>query len=184
MAIVVLAPSFHMFSKTLSSIVCCIALGIAGAGLSLASPIVSSAAGRVHDMNAVDALSLVTSFGYSGYFIGPPLFGGLAEMLGSLRWSFMVDAALILIIAAAAQGVPEDPAYKALMRSKSSEYEDEEGLLEDSVDISPISSISPTDRGTKLVRNRSVGDRIISMNNSHGDSDKESDYEGDCEKDI
>ena len=171
-----------MFSKTLSSIICCIALGIAGAGLSLASPIVSSAAGRVHDMNAVEALSLVTSFGYSGYFIGPPLFGGLAEMLGSLRWSFMVDAALILIIAAVAHGVPEDPAYISLMRSKNHEYDEEEKGLLEGINNSPTSSISPTDRG-EMIRNRSVGDRIVTMNNSFG-SDKESDYEGDCEKDI
>ena len=173
MAILVLAPSLHLFSKTLSSIICCIALGVAGAGLSLASPIVSSAAGRIHGMNAVDALSLVTSFGYSGYFIGPPLFGGLAEMLGSLRWSFLVDAAFILIIAVVAHGVPEDPVFKFLMRSKLYERE-EEGLLE-GINISPTSSISPTDRG-ETIRNRGVGDRIFSTNNSNS-SDRESDYE-------
>ena len=181
MVIVVIAPSFHIFSRTLSSIICCTALGIAGAGLSLASPIVSSAAGRVHGMNAVDALSLVTSFGYSGYFIGPPLFGGLAELFGSLRWSFMADAALILIIASVAHAVPEDPAYKSLMRLHKSHYyieEEEEGLL----DGTPTSSISPTDRGD-MIRNRSVGDRIVSMNSATG-SDGESDYKVDDEKDI
>ena len=172
MTILVLAPSLHIFSKTLSGGICCVALGVAGAGLSLASPIVSSAAGRVHGMNAVDALSLVTSFGYSGYFIGPPLFGGLAEMLGSLRWSFLVDAAFILVIAVVAHDVPEDPAFMSLIRSKSYDYE-EEGLLGD-VNISPTSSISPTDRG-ETIRNRSGGDRVFSLNNSIS-ADRESDY--------
>ena len=76
-----------------------VSLGVSGAGLSISSPIVSSSAGRVPGMVPAEAISIVTSFAYSGYFIGPPLFGGLAELLGSLQWSLLVDALLILVIA-------------------------------------------------------------------------------------
>ena len=108
----VMAPSFP---SNMSVTVATISLGISGAGLSLASPIVSSSAGRVPGkrnnfystpqiphthyqspgMLPADSLSFVTSFGYSGYFIGPPLFGGLAELLGSLRWSLLVGKAFL-----------------------------------------------------------------------------------------
>ena len=114
MAVVVLVPSLG--SSWLSQGLAALALLVAGAGLSFASPIVSSSAGRYVDdaithspsqhltrciswdrsqlqiysfrisgMLPADALSFVTSFGYCGYFIGPPLFGGLAEYFGSLR---------------------------------------------------------------------------------------------------
>ena len=87
---------------------------LTGAGLSLASPIVSSSAGRIPGTLPADALSFVTSFGYCGYFIGPPFFGGLAEYFGSLRWSLLVDAMFLLGIAVFASGVPEDAHFKVI----------------------------------------------------------------------
>lgn len=120
LALVVMAPSFP---EDMAVLIATVALGISGAGLSIASPIVSSSAGRVPGMLPADSLSFVTSFSYSGYFIGPPLFGGLAELLGSLRWSLLVDAVLISIIAVAANQIPEDAQFKNTVKS--------DNLLED-----------------------------------------------------
>jgi len=53
-------------------------------GLSFTSPVIASAAGRVDGMSAADSISLLTSFTYTGYFVGPPLFGGVAELVGGV----------------------------------------------------------------------------------------------------
>ena len=100
------------------TIIATISLAVSGAGLSLASPIVSSSAGRVPGMLPSESLSFVTSFAYTGYFIGPPLFGGLAELLGGLKWSLLIDAFLISIIALAAHQIPEDALYKNTMKGE------------------------------------------------------------------
>lgn len=132
LALVVFAPSMPADLQILTATV---ALGISGSGLSIASPIVSSSAGRVSGMLPADALSFVTSFGYSGYFIGPPLFGGLAEALGGLRWSLLVDAMLIFIIALSASQIPEDAQFKEAIRKE--DYDSDSlmnvngGMLED-----------------------------------------------------
>ena len=115
LALVVFAPSMPADLQILTATV---ALGISGSGLSIASPIVSSSAGRVSGMLPADALSFVTSFGYSGYFIGPPLFGGLAELLGGLRWSLLVDSLLIFIITLSASQIPEDAQFKEAIRKE------------------------------------------------------------------
>ena len=68
---------------------------VAGLGVSLNAPIVFGAAGR----QSASALSTVTTLGYIGLLVGPPLVGGVAQA-SSLRVSFVVLAG----VAAAALG--------------------------------------------------------------------------------
>lgn len=67
---------------------------VGGAGISIAAPALFGAGGRLASPEERgSALATVTTLGYLGFLVGPPLVGGLAEAVG-LRASF---AALALI---------------------------------------------------------------------------------------
>lgn len=68
-----------------------------GAGIALNAPIVFGAAGR----RSPTAVATVTTLGYVGLLIGPPLVGGTAQ-LTSLRGSFALLAVVAAAVAAAA----------------------------------------------------------------------------------
>ena len=70
---------------------------LGGAGISLNAPVVFGAAGRV----SASAVASVTTLGYVGLLVGPPLVGGMAQAL-SLRGSLLVLAAIAAAVAAAA----------------------------------------------------------------------------------
>jgi len=69
---------------------------IGGMGIAVNAPIVFGAAGR----RAATAVATVTTIGYFGLLVGPPLVGGIAQ-LTSLRWSFAALAAIAAAVAAA-----------------------------------------------------------------------------------
>lgn len=73
---------------------------VAGIGISLNAPIVFGTAGRI----SANAVATVTTLGYVGLLIGPPLVGGVAQAV-SLRGSFFVLAAVAAAVAAAATGL-------------------------------------------------------------------------------
>lgn len=70
---------------------------LSGAGISLNAPIVFGAAGRT----AARAVASVTTLGYTGLLLGPPLVGGIAQV-SSLRTSFLALAVIAAAVAAAA----------------------------------------------------------------------------------
>lgn len=74
---------------------------LVGFGVSSIVPLVYSAAGRSKVMSAGMALATVSSIGFIGFLIGPPLIGLLAGM-ASLRLSFSLIAVMGLVIAALA----------------------------------------------------------------------------------
>jgi MFS family permease len=80
--------------------------GFMGVGLGVATvvPLAYSAAGRSTTMSAGMALSAVSTVGYTGFLLGPPLIGFLAEA-SSLRWALALVVGLGLIIAGLAQRV-------------------------------------------------------------------------------
>lgn len=66
---------------------------LVGLGVSSVVPILYSQAGKSTTMNAGMALASVSSIGFLGFFIGPPVIGFIAEAFG-LQWSFGMIALL------------------------------------------------------------------------------------------
>jgi MFS family permease len=78
-----------------------IGFGMAGAGLSAAFPVALSLAGnagrRADDSGGERELAFVTMIAYSGFLIGPPVIGGIAQVT-SLSLSFVVVAVVAGLI--------------------------------------------------------------------------------------
>jgi MFS family permease len=70
---------------------------IVGFGVSSIIPLVYSTAGKVKDVASGIAIATVSSVGFLGFLMGPPLIGYIAELAG-LRYSFAVIALLGLVI--------------------------------------------------------------------------------------
>ncbi|MBL0884015.1 MAG: MFS transporter [Chitinophagaceae bacterium] len=64
---------------------------LVGFGVSSVVPLVYSATGKSKTMSPGVALAAVSTIGFLGFLIGPPLIGFIAEIAG-LRWSFTVIA--------------------------------------------------------------------------------------------
>jgi predicted MFS family arabinose efflux permease len=78
-----------------------IAFFLGGCGVSVAAPILFSAAGRGADEHdRASSVAMITTIGYMGFLIGPPLVGGIAQAVG-LRASFVVLAGVAAVLAAA-----------------------------------------------------------------------------------
>ncbi len=59
-----------------------VAFLIVGLALAAIVPLAFSVAGDLVPERAASAISVVTTFGYGGFLLGPPLVGGLAEVVG------------------------------------------------------------------------------------------------------
>jgi MFS family permease len=66
---------------------------LVGLGVSSVIPLVYSAAGKSTTMNPGVALAAISSIGFIGFLLGPPMIGGIAQM-ANLRWSFALIACL------------------------------------------------------------------------------------------
>jgi MFS family permease len=76
---------------------------VGGAGISIAAPTLFGAGGRnAEPQERGAAVATVTTLGYLGFLVGPPVLGGIAEALG-LRASF---AALALVAVALVVAIP------------------------------------------------------------------------------
>ena len=74
---------------------------LVGAGLAPAAPVLFNAATRVPGVSRAAAIAAVTSIGYSGFLIGPPLIGGLARATSlTAALSVVVVAAAVLALGA------------------------------------------------------------------------------------
>ena len=69
----------------------------AGAGFSIVFPTVLSAAGRTRDMAAGPALAAVSTAAYTGFLVGPPFIGFLAELTG-LGYALYLVVALSAVV--------------------------------------------------------------------------------------
>jgi len=83
-----------------SAPVALVGFALGGAGISLNAPIVFGLAGRGRRA-AASAVATVTTLGYVGLLVGPPLVGGVGQLL-TLRGSFLVLAAIAAAVAAVA----------------------------------------------------------------------------------
>jgi MFS family permease len=75
--------------------------GLAGMGFSSIFPIAISAAGRIPSVASGTAIAAVATCGYTGFLIGPPVIGFIAQAT-SLRFGLGVVVALSLLAAALA----------------------------------------------------------------------------------
>ncbi len=83
--------------------------GITGAGLALSAPILYNAATRVPGTTRAAAIAAVTTVGYSGFLLGPPLIGALAQGFG-LGWALCVVVLGSALLAWGARFVPQPAA--------------------------------------------------------------------------
>lgn len=72
---------------------------LVGAGLAPVVPILFNAATRVPGTSRAAAIAAVSSIGYAGFMIGPPLIGGLAQAfsLTAAMWVVVLASALLAI---------------------------------------------------------------------------------------
>ncbi len=82
-----------------SPIVAVSGFALAGVGLSVMVPIFFSAAGSIDGVEPGDGLSQVTTIGYAGMLLGPPIIGGLAQ-LTTLRTALILPSLLAALAAA------------------------------------------------------------------------------------
>jgi len=85
---------------------------VVGAGLAPVAPILFNAATRVPGVSRAAAIASVTSIGYSGFMIGPPLIGSIATV-ASLPLALAVVVLASALLAYGARFVPERPAEGA-----------------------------------------------------------------------
>lgn len=90
-------PSFNLFLG-----ICIFGFAISGMGLSVVYPTCISIAGScIKGMAPSDSIAFVSSIGYIGVMVGPPILGGLSLLI-SLRFSFLIDALLLASMTALA----------------------------------------------------------------------------------
>jgi len=68
-------------------------VALVGAGFSVVVPILYRAAGAMPGIGAGAAIATVSTLGYLGFFVGPPLVGFAAQAV-TLRWALLIVAAL------------------------------------------------------------------------------------------
>ena len=86
-----------------------IGFALVGAGLAPVAPILFNAATRVPGVSRAAAIASVTSIGYSGFMIGPPLIGSIATAT-SLTMALGVVVAASGVLAYGARFVPQKAA--------------------------------------------------------------------------
>jgi fucose permease len=79
-----------------SSTVALIGYALIGAGLAPIVPILFNAASRVPGSSSAAAIAAVSSIGYSGFLIGPPLIGVIAH-----HWSLTAALGVVVVAAGA-----------------------------------------------------------------------------------
>mgnify|MGYP003461046302 CR=1 FL=1 len=77
---------------------------VLGLGLANVIPLLFVAASRVDGVSAASGIALVSSLGWVGVVIGPPLVGGVAQA-SSLAWALWLVVLSSLALAAAARRV-------------------------------------------------------------------------------
>jgi len=86
-----------------------VGFALVGAGLAPVAPILFNAATRVPGVSRAAAIASVTSIGYSGFMVGPPLIGSIATA-ASLTMALGVLVLAAALLAYGARYVPEKPA--------------------------------------------------------------------------
>lgn len=87
-----------------------IAFGVAGLGVGNIAPVLFAGGGRAEPDAPGRGIAAVTTMGYSGFLLGPPLIGAISEWIGlRLALSLTVVAALIVALSARAARAADGP---------------------------------------------------------------------------
>lgn len=78
-----------------------------GLGLAVVIPVAFSAAGSVPNVDPAVGIGFVSTVGYAGMLLGPPLIGGTGYLCGTLRAGMAVDGLLMLMLAVLAPAIGE-----------------------------------------------------------------------------
>ena len=81
---------------------------LVGLGLSVIVPIAYSKAGNMPNIEPGVGISMVTTVGYSGFLMGPPIIGFIADWVG-LRIALGVVLVLFLLMFFLSTKVPRTP---------------------------------------------------------------------------
>jgi fucose permease len=99
-----------------SPLIAVLGFGLVGAGLSCVFPVVLSSAARTPGLPPSAAIAAVCTVGYSGFLLGPPAIGGLAELIG-LPGALGLVVLLCALIAALGSRTPTERAGAAVSTS-------------------------------------------------------------------
>lgn len=88
-------------------VVAIIGFVMVGLGVSCIVPMVFQMAGRSTTMSSGTALASISSIGYLGFLLVPPLIGFIAQAAG-LRWSFGLIALLGALIVVLVYNIKDD----------------------------------------------------------------------------
>jgi MFS family permease len=87
-----------------------VAFGVAGLGVGNIAPVLFAGGGRAEPDAPGRGIAAVTTLGYSGFLLGPPLIGAIAEWTGlRLALGLTVVAALIIALSARAAWAADGP---------------------------------------------------------------------------
>jgi MFS family permease len=86
-----------------------VGMGVVGVGLATIVPILYNAATRVPGVSRAAAIASVSSIGYLGFMIGPPIVGGIAHQT-SLTMAMGTLVMATAILAFGSRRVPTTPA--------------------------------------------------------------------------
>ena len=91
-----------------------VGFGFVGAGLACSFPLLLSAGARTPGVAASTAIAAIATAGYTGFLVGPPLIGSLAEAV-SLRWALALLAlvgVLVVVFGGTVERRPVEPSLE------------------------------------------------------------------------
>lgn len=94
---VLACAGLFLFSTGGSVLICCLAMICAGLGCSVIVPILFREAGKSKRVSPSLGLAIVSTIGYSGFLIGPPLMGFISEEF-NLTYSFLSLAGMMIVV--------------------------------------------------------------------------------------
>lgn len=89
-----------------------VGFGLMGAGLAMVVPMLYNAAARLPGLDRARAIATVSVIGYTGFLLGPPVIGRLAEQW-NLSWALALLVPLAALLGWGARCVPATPARGA-----------------------------------------------------------------------
>ena len=110
--VMVLAFAFIVFYPT--PVVLYLSLFFMGLGIANIAPVIISSSARVAGVNALGAVTAVTTAGYGGLFVGPAVVGTTASFI-TLQGAFALLGALLLVSLAMVFKITADRRYKAIL---------------------------------------------------------------------